>query len=682
MPLKRPRPGLVLATAALLLSVAGASRAQDTAPLPRPEPTAAQPAPAPVDPAAEAALFAMPRITEATRTALEIAQGGDLEGATRQVDGLLARYPAVPLLLLGRAALAMPANDPETAIQNLEAAAAEGAPGLSAVLTDPLFASIAADPRVAAVAATPEAPIPAPTPAAVVDGEALVSGANTVWNPAAERLQPRFDLPERTDAEVVPKRKVAAYDLLRDHFKHGRAAGNFGDLYDNRDRGHSALDPAEHPQLTRVTYAPAARAADVDYGVNDVVLFDHVTIGNSSTAFTGGALWRSMPRAALTRGDGTGPLRLWQNASANHLYIYPAHKDYGKDQGDLFPANTPYLLVSHGSSGSDKPFLDAVAMILAAFRPDTKARLTEENLIVPTVQMVFRRSQQHVTSRADYLSGKANPAVFEAYDINLARMVSLANSIRPDAIPPQVLVRVVSEDLGTEGVDFFGEGLSEQLFDTPAAIARVWRSSAGRRGLTLTAEDTRDPNDRPLAFEWRLLQGDPDKVKIEPSEDGRQAKITLDWHEPFRISEDNPLVSSRIDIGVFANNGKHDSAPAILSVYCPPDQARTYAEGPEGGPRIVSIDYAARPDAYADPMLAARAGWRDDYHYDADGALTGWTRTRGPDGPPPEAFTATGNRVLSASRVEVPAYPLNRDDKGGLVVEELSSGQILDLPVP
>ena len=93
----------------------------------------------------------------------------------------------------------------------------------------------------------------------------------------------------------------------------------------------------------------------------------------------------------MTRPDGTGPLRLWQNAAANQLYIYPAHKDYGAKDGeakdgapadgvigDLFPANTPYVIVTHGSSGSDQPFLDAIAMILAAFRPDTKARLTAE----------------------------------------------------------------------------------------------------------------------------------------------------------------------------------------------------------------------------------------------------------------------------------------------------------------
>ena len=117
-------------------------------------------------------------------------------------------------------------------------------------------------------------------------------------------------------------------------------------------------------------------------------------------------------------------------------------------------------------------------------------------------------------------------------------------------------------------------------------------------------------------------------MTIEPLDGGREARITLDWHEPFRISEDNPLVSSRVDIGVFADNGAHDSAPAILSVFFPPHEARRYEPGPDGVPRIAAIDHAARPEVYADPLLLPRADWRDDFHYAADGALTGWTRSR------------------------------------------------------
>ena len=643
------------------------------------------------DPAAEAGLFAMPRIADQTRAALGRIEAGDLAGAARILDALVALHPDLGLLHANRAALYMLQDAPASALDSLEAAAGRGFDGFADLATDPLFAGLAADPRLAALiaaqtdnsaqtgpAAPPATPITPATP--VTNGEALVSGGNTAWNPGAERLEPRFSFPESTPeligATVVPDRKTAATDILREHYARGRAAGNWGDLYDNRDRGHSSLDPEAHPQLTRVTYSAMARAADVDYGLNDRLLFPRVTLGNSSTALTGGALWRSLPRFALTRPDGTGPMRLWQNASANQLYVHPAHKDYGPEIGDLFPANTPYLIVSHGSSGSDKPFLEALAMILAAYRPDTKARLAQEGLIVPMTQMVFRRSLQNVRSREDYFSAAAHPAAYEAYDINLARMVSLANSIKADEIPPQVRIRVTAEDPATEGVDYFGQGLSEQLYDTPAAIARIWRSKAWSRTMTLTAEETTDPNDRALSFEWRLLQGDPERVRITPSADGRAATIALDWHEPFPISKDNPVRTARVDIGVFANNGVHDSAPAMLSVYFPPEAARTYEPGPDGTMRIASIDYAARPAVYADPMLIPRAGWRDAYHYDAGGALTGWTRTRGGIS---DEYTAEGLRVLTPAtgaepaRADAVAYPLRRLPDGTLGLDEVSA---------
>jgi hypothetical protein len=256
-------------------------------------------------------------------------------------------------------------------------------------------------------------------------------------------------------------------------------------------------------------------------------------------------------------------------------------------------------------------------------------------------------------------------------------MVSLANAIAPDAIPAEVRIRVLEEELGTEGVDFFGQGLTEQLFDTPGAVARIWRSKAGRRSMTVSAEASRDPNGRPLAFHWQLLQGDPERVTIEPLGDGARARITLDWHDPFPISEEVPLTTARVDIGVFADNGAHDSAPAILSWYFPPEEKRTYELGPGGAPRIAAIDHAdpSRARTYADPMLLPRADWRDEFAWGSDGRLLGWTRHRAGRS---DAFTAEGQRILARDaegrpgRTEAVAHVLGRDARGGLVVEEIS----------
>lgn len=648
-------------------------------PPPRPAPPAAAaaagpPAPVPPDPAA-VALFSLPAAAGDVDLALAQADAGDLAGAIRRLDARIAVTPALPEPLAARAAVFMLAGDRTRALADLEAAADAGLEGLPALLADPLFAPLADDPALAAR----EAPAAAPAPAAAQVGEqtAPVTARNTAWNPETGRLEPRFDFAPDSAAPVLPaKPRVAALDILREHAKRGRAAGNWGDLYDNRDRGHSRLEIARYPQLSAIAYGAAARSADADYGLQDRFLFHRPTFGNSSTAVTGGALWRSLPRLAMTEADGTGPLRLWQNASSNALYVYPAHKDYGGKDGDLFPANTPYILVSHGSSGSDQPFLDAMALILAAFRPDTKARLAEENLIVPAVQMVFRRSLRPVTSRDLYMSSAAWAAALEAWDINPARMVSLANSIRADAIPPQVRIRVEAEDLGTEGIDFFGQGLSEQLFDTPAAIARVWRSRAARRSMVVSADETADPNGRDLAFTWRLLQGDPDRVRIEPlDEAGTRARITLDWAPPRPISTENPIVSARTDIGVFASNGVHDSTPAIVSWYMPPSETRSVETGPDGAPRTARIDHAdpEKASVYADPMLVPRADWTDHFTYGPDGTLAGWLRSRRSQ--PDEIFAPDGRRLPEAGTgigPEVVAYPLGRDAAGRLVVREIA----------
>ena len=238
-------------------------------------------------------------------------------------------------------------------------------------------------------------------------------------------------------------------------------------------------------------------------------------------------------------------------------------------------------------------------------------------------------------------------------------MVSLANSIKADDIPPQVRIRMLEEDLGTEGVDYFGEGLSEQLFDTPAAIARIWRSRACTRAMTVSAEETADPNGRPLSFEWRLLQGDPARVRITPAEDGRSARDRARLARALPDLRGQPVRSSRVDIGVFASNGVHDSAPAILSMAFPATRPASTPPGPTAPAhrrhrprRPGARQDLRRPDADGPRRLARRLRLRRRRH-----------------APRLDPHPRRPHRGLHPRR---PAHPLRAADGAPLAVEAVS----------
>ncbi len=461
---------------------------------------------------------------------------------------------------------------------------------------------------------------------AVVSETDLVQVRPSVWAATG------FILPA-SDGEsplLGPNIRRDGVRLLRHLKGEGDINGFAGILYDNRDRGHSTLNPAAFPRLARLKYSAGLVAQQFDFGLAGRIFLPAVVLGNSSTAMRGGALRRSLPRLAMTDPfwRAVTPL-LYAN---NHIYIYPEHRDY--DAEDLYPINWPYMIVSQGSSGSDRAFLETVAMTLAAFPADTFAALREARLVAPTIQMILRRNLTSVASREEYLSGAAHPPVFDGRRIRTGRMVAQAAEMRPEDIPPLVRLRVTEESFVAEaGL----ADLDERLLDSHAAIGRLWRDYAWEKTLTVTAEDTAAPNDRDVTFAWRILQGDPALIRIEPlGPDGRSARITIAWHDPWRLSapQKNGAVKrriSRVDIGVFANNGVHDSAPSMISIDFPEHQIRHYADA-AGGKQLTSIDYDARGrEAYFDPVLYWSAPWTDVARYDEAGALLGWDRL-GADG--------------------------------------------------
>jgi hypothetical protein len=492
----------------------------------------------------------------------------------------------------------------------------------------------------------------------VKDGEVFVTEKNTTWDLRQGVFRTYFAPVARDKEREVIKGFGKAGDLVRQWYKEGTAAGNHGDLYDNHDGDHSNMHYQSFPQLTRIEFSKEAQAAKVHIGLQSLFVFNGVVLGNSSTALVSGPYWRSQPRLAYTHAR---IMRVLYNQYVNnHLYLYPEHRDHdpghngkGDGYGDVYPANTPFVLISQGSSGSDIVFLDALACTLAAFQPETKQHLVRHGLLMPTVQMIFRKCNKNVRGADDYLTGAAHPTVFEGGNVDVVKMVQFAHALKPDEVPAMVQLRVVKEEQPVLGCDYFdAEPRGEGLFDTPAAIARVLRSTQHTRRLVVSAEGSRDVNKRPLTFRWVVLRGDEQGVTIKPlNKESSVVELAVSWQERRPIAPGSRMESNRIDIGVFIDNGKHWSAPGFVTFFSLDNQKRLY----DKDQRIARVDYADKEMAgnYVDPLVDLPKDWRDEYHYAKEGRLLGWTRTRGKV---TQEFTSDGAVVQES------------DDKGRVLV--------------
>ncbi len=608
-------------------------------------------------------VFDMPGLAAAEAQVVRRYRSGDELGAASEIDGLIARHVGAYQLHMLRAELRAATDDRAGAIAGLERAVDLGFRDLFGVLAKPPLNRIANAPEVAALAARvhPAEAARPPTVGRIAGGAATVGPGNTRWDTETRSLVTYFAFPKTLSRlplySLPPEGSLASLVQL---VRSGLAAGNVGDLYDNRDDGHSSLrfDPRQPTQLTHIRYAPEARQAGIHYGLNTSILFDAIVLGNSSTALKG-PNWRSQARFALTAADGPG--RLWQLYANNHIYVFPGVTDFATEasgwKGDVFPAYTPYVVVSDGASGSDRPFLEAIQAILAAFRPETKAFLKERKLIAPAVQQILRRSQRIAPDRDAYMGPAAHPVVFRADRLDLAAAIGAANSMKADRVPPMATIRMLEEPHLASGVSFFADGLNEAQFDTPSAVARAWRGVEPVRRYVLAAA-AEDPNGRPVKFHWRILRGDPSAIRIKPREvDGSVAEVIVAWQERAPTPERPDVPSHRVDIAAFADNGAYLSAPAVFSLAFPSHQRRVYAKGP-GGMRIESIDYRPmRPQLYADPLLWPLRDWRDDYAYDGAGKLVGWSRTRKSL---VTRFRADGQRLIENGRTVKVAYPLKQ----------------------
>lgn len=626
--------------------------------------------------------FDIPRILDGERAAAALAQIGELTQAETALNALIERYPSLAVLHYDLAVLQLRQDRKGEAIQSLARAVAAGLPRV-VLEGNPAFQPLRADPAFqqliyTAKPETPSAQTPVeskPVELTLADnGVALVSTTNTAWDPRIGMLRSFFRFPDKGRQGSAVANSGLGAEQLNAWFLQGTAAGNYGDLYDNRDGGHSALPPQDFPQLTRVHYSEEAREAGLDRSLDRYVLFNAVTIGNASLALTGGPMWRSLPREALSDPMQVGSL--FQQYAANHIYVYPAHQDYGRERGDLITANTPYMLISVGSSGSDQPLLKAVAAILAAFRPEVKTFLIKNGLISPTVQWIFRRGQIGIDNDDDYLTGRAHPSAFDGKRLNPLDMIERAHSLEAADVPPMVRFRVKEESRGEAGTDTMLPSNDEALFDTPSAIARVVRSTAYTRRLVIDASETADPNGRALTFHWSVLRGDKKRITVHLlNKAGSVAEIIIPWDAGAQPVGQPNITGDRVEIGVFANNGKNWSAPAFISLLYPANEKRTYRS--DG--KIAEVDYddPRYQERYVDPVLFPVREWRDSYIYDKSGRLLGWTRSRGNA---ISRFTRDGARVVDSDHLGRPLkaervrYQFTRQPDGRLEVREVVTG--------
>lgn len=406
---------------------------------------------------------------------------------------------------------------------------------------------------------------------------------------AFQQPEPPIDL-DKLRAKPIANGGGKVGELLRQWWKEGTAAGNAGDCYDNRDGDHSPLNLTPYPQLTPIKYS----AADIKLGKHwaaQRVILPHVTFGNSSTsapAHLGG----SNPRSYYVSSFGLNLLH--DQYTKNNLYIYPEHRDHDpghngsfflpsglreEGYGDMYPTNTPYLIISQGSSGSDQPFMRMMPSVLAAFRPEVKKKLAETGTLMPTIQMLFRSTNKHLKDPKEYLTGKAHPTVFEGSWVDELAMLQKAHALELKSLPPIVKLHVVEEDKAIQGVDYFDPAHIEGLSYTAGCIARVHRSKAHTHRLVVSAAGSFDHNKSKLTHTWVILRGDPDKIKIVPKKDDQSvAEITVAWHERRPVSPGSPLESNRVDIGVFVHNGAYYSAPAFVTICTLDREARTYSD--------------------------------------------------------------------------------------------------------
>jgi len=372
----------------------------------------------------------------------------------------------------------------------------------------------------------------------VLDGDEVASDNITV-----ERVPEASEICLDTDSQDVP-----LVTCLGQLVEEGEVAGNEGDSYDNRDGDHTNLNTSNHPDVTYLHlgygYSGFGTAPENQDPLAPLV-------GNASLCVNADAGWcEGMVRFMLRSGLSETFYDLY---TGSNFYWFPEHTDH--DAEDLAFYMVPFTNSSQGSSGSEMDEVSKWLYSLAALTPETKTALAESGLLMPAIQMAFRRTR--VASDSEYTSPLAHANAFEDA-ANAHAMVRMVNLIDPGDLPPMVQLEVIEETWSA----------GEQEITTPVAIARHWEGDTETlRVITVSAAGSFDANELPLSYHWVIVRGDEDAVQLTPlDERWTEVEIEFSWHDAETItigSEDR--VSTLAVVAVFVHNDVYFSAPAFVS---------------------------------------------------------------------------------------------------------------------
>lgn len=470
-------------------------------------------------------------------------------------------------------------------------------------------------------------------------GDFIQSAANTGWNFQLALFETAFKLPANATNQLY--RGPEAPRINR-WIAEGSASGCQNLLYVNRDNDFQPLSLQHFPGLQRLRYSQDVQERELNTGLPNTLFFDLTTqqvipvIGHSAFGLVNTSLWRSLSRVIGT--DNLLPTTQSLLMHLGQLFFYPAMQDYTAPGGDLFPAHHPYCMAVVGEGGDELFFVEAALAALAAIPPTTRATLTQRNELMLALNVLFRTSLRTLRQPHDYLSWRAHPVAFQQAQLDVEALVTAAHHLTPEQVVAPASLKILSEEGAQPNIDFFDLMPNETIYDSPFAIARVFRGKEYTRTIEIEAV-CHGPYQK---IHWVLLQGDASKITLTPDpQEPTRVTIKIAHHAPFAVpyDENQEIITARVDIAAIVENNAHYSLPALLSYYFLPNEKREYT--PEG--RLLAIDYQQPHAGYTDPLLSAACNWRDVYQYHHD-TLIGWQRIRGLNH---EEFSVHGHRVIT-----------------------------------